>query len=299
MSQPWNRIPAELLLSLSALFWSGNFVIGRALHGTMPPITLSFWRWAVAGAILLPFCIAAIRREWPLLRAHPWLMLLYGALGVAGFNSFAYLGLQETTATNALLINSTIPILILVLSRLFLGQRMNRAQIIGVLLSMLGVMCLVLRGDLGQLRNIVINHGDLWVLLAALDWAAYSILLRYKPEGLSPLGFLGASIAIGLVILAPLHLGGLIREPEWERSLPNLLSIAYVAIFASILAYLCWNQGIKLIGAARGGQFIHLMPVFGTFMALFFLGEQLQGFHLIGAGLIAVGLYVSLHRQNT
>jgi drug/metabolite transporter (DMT)-like permease len=289
---------AYLMLSGSALFWSGNFVIGRAFAQDIPPITLSYWRWQLALLIFLPFSLILFFRQWQLLRRHmPWLLMM-GLLGVAGFNSFVYQGLQHTTATNALLINSFIPILIIALGWLLPGALRSRRQLAGVVISTLGMLLLIMRGDPRRLLDLSFNQGDLWILLAALDWAVYSIALRWRPADLSPRVFLLATMIIGVALLAPLYWLNPFDEPRPQVSVDTFLVVAYVALFASIGAFLLWNQGIAIVGAARGGQFIHLMPLFGALLAIVFLGERLAWFHLGGGFAIGLGIYLSLMTRN-
>ncbi len=280
------------------LFWSGNFVLARAMSLDIEPITLSFWRWMIALLVFLPFSIMALIRDWRIVRNNLPLMILMGALGVAAFNTFVYLGLRHTSATNALLINSFIPIFIIILTRIMLGVTMSLRKIIAVLISSLGVLLLVVKGDMQNLFALQINFGDLWILLAALFWALYSISLRWRPAGLSSSGFLLFTMLVGVVILIPFYLYVLSQGVYLEINSPNLLTIAYVALFPSIGAFLLWNQGVKMVGAATAGQFIHLMPVLGTLMAVAFLGEQLYWFHVIGAAAIGAGVFLSLTERT-
>ena len=282
------------MLSCSALFWSGNFVLGRAVSGQIEPISLSYMRWCLALIIFLPFTFMAVLRQWSVIRANLAILIFLGVVGVAGFNTFAYLGLQDTTATSALLINSFIPILIIILSRIYPGTKITRSKLIGILLSTAGVIILILRGDLVNLLGLEVNRGDLWVLLAAFSWAVYSIGLRWRPTELSAPAFLSFSMIIGVLVLSPFYWFNLLHEPPIEFGVNNLLAIGYVAIFASIGAFLCWNQGVKIVGAGTAGQFIHLMPVFGAAMAVGFLSEQLFWFHAAGAFAIASGIFITL-----
>jgi drug/metabolite transporter (DMT)-like permease len=276
------------------LFWSGNFVLARAMSLDIEPITLSFWRWMIALLVFIPFSIMALIRDWAIIRKHLPLLILMGALGVAAFNTFVYLGVRDTTATNALLINSFIPIFIIILTRVMLGITLSLRKTIAVLVSSLGVLLLVVKGDFENLLALQINHGDLWVLLAALFWALYSISLRWRPAGLSSSGFLLFTMLVGVAILTPFYLYVLSQGVYLEINSPNMLTIAYVALFPSIGAFLLWNQGVKMVGAATAGQFIHVMPVLGTLMAVVFLGEQLFWFHFIGAIAIGAGVFLSL-----
>ncbi len=295
MSRNW----AYLLLTGSALFWSGNFVIGRAFASDIAPLTISYLRWSLALLCLLPFSVLTLIRQWPIIRAHWGRLLFMGVFGVAGFNTLAYLGLSYTTATNALLINSFIPILIILLSRIYPGTPIRLVQLLGIVISSLGVILLVAKGSLDNLLALRINRGDLWVLTAAFVWAVYSISLRWRPLELSASAFLTVTMIVGVAVLSPIYWFNWLDEPAFVVTTPNLLAIAYVALFASLGAFLCWNQGVKMIGADTAGQFIHLMPVFGTIMAIAFLGERLAWFHLVGAAAIGSGIYLSLRKSQT
>lgn len=291
-----SRTRAYLMLSGCALFWSGNFVIGRAFANDIAPITISYLRWCTAFVIIFPFTIKPLIRQWPVIRAHFWPLVFIGVVGVGGFNTFAYLGLNTTSATNALLINSFIPILIILFSRIYPGVPVSVARLIGILISTLGVILLVSRGSLDNLLALEINRGDLWILLAAATWAIYSISLRWRPLELTAPVFLLFTMIIGLIILSPIYWFNWLNEPAFEASPGNLIAIAYVAMFASVVAFLFWNQGVKVVGVSTAGQFIHLMPVFGTIMAVVFLAEQLFWFHVFGAVAIATGIILSLRQ---
>lgn len=286
------------MLAGSALFWSGNFVIGRAFASDIAPITISYLRWCCALLVIFPFIIRPVFNEWPVIREHIPFLVFMSAIGVAGFNTFAYLGLHSTTATNALLINSFIPILIILLSRIMPGTPVSLPGLLGILISTCGVMLLVSRGQLANLIALQINRGDLWILLAALVWAVYSIGLRWRPAGLSSMAFLGFTMIMGVIILSPVYWFNWLDEPPFVTSTANMIAIAYVALFASIGAFIFWNQGVRVVGAGTAGQFIHLMPVFGTIMAVVFLGEQLYWYHVAGAIAIGSGIVLSLQKSG-
>jgi drug/metabolite transporter (DMT)-like permease len=285
-----------LIMILPPLFWAGNFVVGRAVvSDQVAPITLSFWRWFLAMLILLPFVIKPMWQQREIIKTHFWKICFLAILSITAFNSLAYIALQYTTATNATLLNSFIPIFILVFMGLFFKEKISNKQILGVLVSLLGVFAILTRLDLEIIKALSINKGDLWMLVAALDWALYSISLKYlRPEGLSPLPFLGIMVVIGTIALIPLLLINPFNEAPvvWDDGM--IKALAYIAIFPSIFAYLAWNYGMQKLGAATGGQFIHLMPLFGALMAVVFLGESIQTYHLIGGACIAVGLWLSI-----
>jgi drug/metabolite transporter (DMT)-like permease len=282
-----------LLAGLPPLFWAGNFVLGRALHTHIPPVALSFWRWALALLILLPFAHRGLRRQAGLLCRHwGWLSVL-ALLGVTNYNTFAYLGLQTTTATNGVLLASTTPVLIVLLSWLLLGQGVGVRQGLGLLLSLIGVLAIVSEGDLARLVAIRPNSGDLWILAASLDWALYSVCLRWRPAGLEPLVFLTATVALGCVPLAGLYAWELSLGRGFAATPGNLAALGYMALFPSVLAYVIWNRAVAGLGANRTGQYIHLMPVFGALFAIALLGERPRWFHGAGVVFIAGGIWLA------
>ena len=286
-----------LIMILPPLFWSGNFIVGRAVSDQAAPIGLSFWRWFLAMLILLPFVIKPIWQQRQVIKQNIVKIILLAILSISAFNSLAYIALQYTTATNATLLNSFIPIFILIISGLFFKEKISSKQVMGVFISLLGVFVILTRLDKEVIAGLEINKGDLWMLVAALDWALYSILLKHlRPKNLSPLPFLGIMVIIGTLFLAPLLFINPFNENAITWNNDMIKALAYIAIFPSIVSYLAWNYGIQKLGAALGGQFIHLMPLFGALMAVIFLGETIQLYHLIGGSCIALGLWLSLNR---
>ncbi|MFW1676923.1 DMT family transporter [Pontibacter sp. JAM-7] len=285
---------AHLLLFLTVLFWSGNFIVARAIHLDIPPITLAFSRWSLALLIILPWLLPRIIRQWPLIRSHWRRLLFFGVIGVAGFNTQVYLGLQSTTASNAVLMQSLVPVLIVLFSALALGEKGHLRQWLGIALSLLGVTILISQGLLANLTSLQFNSGDLWILGAVTVWAIYSIGLRWKPKSLDGFTFFGCTVIIGVVFLLPFTLLEINHTDtnDWPQSV--WLSILYMAIFPSILSYLFWNKGVELLGAAKSGLYIHLMPVIGLTLSVLLLDETLLGFHLWGTLLIFIGLYLAV-----
>lgn len=286
---------AYLLLTLATLFWSGNFVLARAMSTSIPPITMAYWRWQVAMTILLPFAIWGLWKHRKVIRANLFRLIVLSVVGVAFFNTFVYLGLQTTTATNALLINSAIPILIILLAITFIREPVTRGNKLGVVLSLIGVVFLILRGDLRQLMALDFVIGDFWVLAAALSWAVYSLLLkRWKPNDLPAASFLMFSVAVGAIALGLLYWPNLPQEPSISWGTNEIISVIYFALFPSLASYICWNEGVAKIGAASAGHFIHLMPLFGVTLSIIFLGENIEPYHLVGAGFIAAGIWLAI-----
>jgi drug/metabolite transporter (DMT)-like permease len=287
-----------LLLTLTALFWSGNMVIGRGLREAVPPISLAFWRWAIALLLVLPFALPHLREQWPILRRHWRPMVVLGLLGVGSYNTFAYIALQYTTATNATLLNSFIPIATIALAFLLLGKRLSRMEALGVLVSLLGVTTIVGRGDLDTLLAFSLNTGDLWMLGAVLVWGLYTVGLQWRPQGLDPMVMLLAFTVVGLAALAPFYAWELGSGRSIDLHTGALLGILYTGIFPGFLGYVFYNAGVAAVGPARGSLFIHLMPVFGTILAAIFLGERPQWFHFAGIALVFAGIFLTMRRAT-
>ena len=288
-----------LILLLPPLFWAGNFIVGRAIADQASPVSLSFWRWTLALIIILPFIIKPMIKQWLIIKEHLGILVLLALLSVSAFNTLAYIGLQYTSATNGTLLNSFIPIFILLASSLFFSEKINSQQIIGVIISLLGVFIILTKLDIEVIKQLRFNQGDLWILLGALDWALYSILLkRYRPSDLSALSFLGTTILFGFIALLPLYLINPFNEVGLLINQATLSALLYIALFPSIFAYLAWNYGISKVGANIGGQFIHLMPLFGALMAVIFLDETIQPYHWLGGIAIAIGLWFSMQKER-
>jgi len=286
----WSR--AYPLLSMTALFWAGNSIVGRAARELVPPAALSFWRWTFALALLLPLAWPHLKRDWPALRQHWPVMAILGALGIGAFNTLLYSGLQTTTALNSMLIQSAQPALILMLGGLVMRDRTSARQVAGVLVSLAGVLIVIARGDLALLLALRLNAGDAIIAFAVLIWALYSVLLRKRPP-VHPLSFLAASIMVGLVVITPVYLMELASGRRIVPETGSALAIAYVSIFPSFLAYLFFNRGVELIGSAATAQFMNVMPLMGAGLAMLFLGETLHLFHVAGLALVLAGIWVA------
>ncbi|THF66137.1 DMT family transporter [Pseudothauera nasutitermitis] len=287
-----------LLLTLTALFWSGNMVAGRALRDAVPPLSLAFWRWVIALLLMLPFVLPHLRAQWPVVRRHWRTVVVLGLLGVGGFNTLAYVALQTTTATNALLLNSFIPIATIALAFVLLGRRLRGLETAGVLVSLIGVLTIVSRGDPAVLLGLSLNGGDLWMLGAVLVWGLYTVGLQWRPQGLDPMVMLFAFTVVGLAALTPLYAWELSAGRYIEMNRGTLLGILYIAIFPGFLGYVFYNAGVAAVGPARSSLFIHLMPVFGTLLAAVFLDERPQPYHLAGIALVFAGIFLTMRRGS-
>ena len=288
-----DRFSPYLLLVLTILFWAGNFNLARAIHADVPPLGLSFWRWAVAALILLPFAWGSMRAALPLAREHWRLVLALAVLGIAGFNSLVYVGLQTTTATNGVLLQSVTPITMILLAGLVLHEKSTLAQWAGIGVSLVGVLVIITKADWRIFQQLAFNRGDMWIVLATLDWSLYTVLLRKLPQGLRGMPILGFSITLGALAILPLYLYESVTFQTMPVTAISVASIAYVAVFPSLLSYMFWNHATQKLGVNRTGQFSHLMPVFGILLATLLLGERLQFYHALGMLLVAAGLVLT------
>ncbi|WP_419905814.1 DMT family transporter [Kiloniella sp.] len=289
---------AFVFLISAQLLWAGNFIVGRAISTEIDPLTLSYWRWTIALICLLPFTVPTLIKDWPLYRPVMGKMIVLGVLSVACFNTLLYFGLQTTPATNAALFNSMIPVIIIGLSFVIFRERIRPLQILGITISFCGVVALLVRGDLQNLAGLTLNRGDFFVLGAVLSWSLYSALLRWKPVGVSPFSFILLNVLIGEVVLMFLYVPGWIDAAPLEFNRNNLLAVFYAGVPVSILAFLCWNEGVKQVGASLAGQFIHLLPIFAAILAIILLGEQPEYYHGAGAFLIGFGVWLSVRKSR-
>jgi drug/metabolite transporter (DMT)-like permease len=289
-----------IYLTLAVLFWSGNFVFGRMIANDIEPTQLSFFRWFFVFLILLPYLLYRAKHIFNIFKRDYLILISSGVLGIAAFNTFLYYGLQTTTATNGLLINSSIPVMIIVLSAFILKIKLTKVQTFGIILSTLGVVFLILKGNLENIITLEFTRGDLWILLACITWALYSVLLKYKPKDLNSFDFLSITIFIGIIALTIIFF---ILGYDFEFSSLNnekvFYPFIYMVIFPSLLSFYFWNTAIVAIGANKAGQFTHLMPIFGAILAYIFLGEVLEAYHLAGAIFIAIGIYLSIFLKKT
>ncbi len=283
-----------LLLTLCVFFWAGNFVIGKAYSSDIPPVALSFWRWVVASVVILPWVIGPLRRQWPLLRRHLGRMSVLALLGVTAFNTLVYMGLQTTTAINGLLLQSTLPLQIIALNWLIYRRSVNVGETVSVLISLLGVLVILGAGNPLQVLQGQWSSGDLWILAAVLCWGLYTLFLRWRPDELESMAFLGFILLAGVLMILPLYLWELSTGATLLLSPHNLLVIAYVGVFPSVVSYLFWNKGVQMIGANQAGNFIHLNPVFGSLLAVVFLGEVFAWYHAVGALLVGLAIWIVL-----
>jgi len=284
-----------LLLSLTSLFWAGNVVVARFVTGHVPPVTLAFLRWCGAFLVLLPFAFKYVRTDWPKIRANLPMMVLLAATGIGAYNTIAYYGLQYTSALNALLIQSAGPLFVAFWSLVLFRTRLTLAQGLGILTSLTGVLVIIARGDVGALMTIGFNKGDLYFLLALMIFCIYSALMPYRPQ-MHALAFLGFATGCGALLNVPFVVWEVMSGHTTVFDAETGMTLFYVIIFPSVLAYLCYNRGVELIGANRSAPFYHLIPVFGSVLAIAFLGERPQLFHFVGYGLVLAGVFIAARK---
>lgn len=279
-----------LFLVVPPLCWAGNFIVGRAVHGDIPPAALTFWRWVIAAVVLLPITARTLWRRRDTARQHlGWLSLL-ALTGVVLFQYAVYVGLQTTPAITATLIIAVIPVVIPVIAFVLDGDRIRPRQVVGISLSLAGVTVIILKGDFAAIDNLHGSAGVLWLLLAVAAWALYSVLVRRRPSDLAPPVLLLAIVGLGLVMMIPVYGWELANGSEFALTWSAAFAIGYVGVFASVIAFLCWNEGVARFGAAKAGLFIHLMPVFAAILAMLFLDERLHPYHAAGVALVAIGI---------
>ena len=268
------------------------------MRNDIPPIAMGFWRWAIALAILLPFAAPELKSKWRVVSANWRTLTLLGLLGAVVFNTLIYVGLQYTAATNGVLFNSISPILIILLSWVIARERISTLQTCGVLLSLVGVLAIVARGDFAALAAFHFNRGDMWLIAAMLLWATYTIVLRRRPPELSAMGFLAAMLLFSLPFLLPFYLWEFGERGGFSLNPATVAALAYYGTIPSIVAYLFWNRGVAQVGPNKAGLFVHLMPVFGALLSVIFLGERLFAYHYAGAALIFGGIYLTTRRSS-
>jgi drug/metabolite transporter (DMT)-like permease len=293
----WLNNQPYLLLSLTSLFWAGNIVLGRYVAGHVPPMTLSCVRWIGAFFMLLPFAWPHLKRDWPALCARLPLVVVLSATGFAINNVLSYWALQYTQALNALLIQSSGPLFVALWSLALFGVRLTRAQLAGITISLLGVLTIILRGDFGALAGIQFNKGDVMLAGAQLAFGLYSALMPRRPKT-HPLSLIIFTTGCGALLLLPFSVWEFSTGLTLKLDALTLATIIYVMIFPSTLAYLFFNRGIALIGPNRAAPFFHLMPVFGSAMAILLLGEQPQLYHLVGYMLVLAGVVIASRQAS-
>ena len=276
------------------MFWSGNFIVGKAASiYEIPPFSLNFYRWLFAWLILLPFTYKEILKKKDYILNNLGLFIILGVTSITIFNSIVYYSLNFTQVISGVLMISTIPVMIIFISSLLKIEKTNFFQIIGVALSLIGVVFIVTKADIEILKTLNFNKGDLTMVIAMFSWATYSALLKKKKYELSQISLLEVVITFGLVFLIPIYfiemnMGYLIKLGK-----PFYLTLTYVVLFPGLCSFFFWIKGISIIGANRSGIFLHLMPIFGAIMAMLIFDEKFMFYHFLGAIFILMGIILS------
>jgi len=290
---------AYVLLVLTALFWSGTTIVGRAATGEIPPFSLTFWRWLTAFVVFIPFGFrpfwaqrALYARFWPR-------MVGFSFFGIVGFTTFFFFGLQHTTAINGSLLQAAGPVIIVLTSLLVLRLGLSASEIVGTILAIVGSILIVLHGDVAEISSLEFGLGDIFVVLSMLSWAIYTVSLKWKPAGLDPSGFFFVLAGLAVPMMLPFYLWELSQGQTFALSAVNIGLILYAAIFASVIAYLFWNRSVEVVGPNVAGFSHYLIPAFGTVMSVIILGEVMETYHVIAIVLVFTGLYLTTrHRAH-
>jgi drug/metabolite transporter (DMT)-like permease len=290
------RAGAFVLLAAANLFWAGNWVLGRALRDAFDPVSLNFYRWCVALVALAPFALPGLAAKRAVIRRHAGLLALLALLSVSVFQSLVYLGLQSTTAVNAVLINCAGPLFIVLSAWALDGERATLRQLVGILVSVAGILVILSRGDPGMLAGLELHSGDAWIVAAIAIWGVYSVLLKRRPPGLGGVHFLFVLSAAGVVFLAPAFALQALHSPPRLPTAAEAIGVLYMGLAASVGAFLFWNRGVVVVGANAAGFTLYLLPTFATLLAIAFLGETFGTFHAVGIATILAGVILGTRR---
>ena len=264
---------AYLFLVLAALFWSGNFIVGKfATLFQIPPLTLNVFRWIFVWCILIPFTYKEIYNNLPYIKKN-WLVISFmGVITISTFNSVVYFALNYTQVINAVLMLAAIPAATIVLSSLMKIEKTNIFQIFGLIMSIIGIGSIISNGDIQKIISLSFNKGDIWMLVCVITWSLYSTLLKKHKFKFSQFTLIQLMVSVGILF--------------------------YVVVFPAIAAYYCWQKGIEIIGPNRATMFIQLMPLFSATMAIIIFNETFQLYHFVGAAFIISGIYLSNKKIN-
>lgn len=284
----------------ATLFWSGNFTVARGVTEHIPPITLAFWRWMTAVIILTPFAFKPLLQNWSIIKSNIIYLTATSVLGVSLFNTLIYIAGHSTTAMNMSLIAITFPVFVIILSKFIYKEVITLNKGVGIVLVISGVITLITKGDLSVIKNISFSSGDLWMLLAAITFACYSLLIKHKPVQLGTRAFQISTFSIGLIILTPFYI--------WESSTTNFqiqsinqttfYSILYLGIFASLFSYILWGKAVELLGPTRSSMIYYTLPIFSGTTGYVFLGEKIEGIHIVSMLLILFGVLTAVYDKK-
>ena len=279
-------------LTLSMLFFASNQILGRIIPGEVPPIGLSFWRWVLAGLLILPFTWRRLLEHIDLILVNIKLLLkLTFALVILG-NTTIYIALHYTTAINAGVVSMTQPAVTIFLTWLFFRETVTRSQILGAVIAVFGVLVIILRGDMQALANITINIGDFWMLASVCGFAYYAVFLRQLPKEIPPLVLLNILQILGVLVLLPFYLWETAYVIPMEVNYTTIISVLWAGIIVAVAAMGLWNFGNQAVGANKASAFVYVRLLFITILAMIILGEVLQPYHVPAFAFIILGVYL-------
>lgn len=281
-----------LLLAIAPLCWAGNHIVGRLIAGQVPPGSLSLLRWVLAAAVMLPFGFAHLRRDGAQLRRSPWTVTLLSISGGGVFGTLQFVALKYTIALNAAVFNATVPAFIIAAGALIFRDRVRVLQVLGILISLCGVLAIIGQGDPLVVQHLQFNGGDIVIVANMALFAVYSSCLRLKPP-LHWMTFLIAMSVVSALTNVPLAVAEAMTDEPFQPTLLTVLAVAYAGIVTSALAYAAWARGVELIGAARAGAFLYLVPLYGALLSTLLLGEQIHIYHAIGLAMILSGVMLA------
>jgi drug/metabolite transporter (DMT)-like permease len=293
----WLFSQGYILMIATSLAWASNSVIGRAVHDTVPPIGLAFWRWAATLPFFLALGLPYMRRDWPILRARWRWMVFLATFGIGIYNTLIYFGLQHTTAINMVLINAMRPGVIVLLSFLVYRVTVSRTQVWGLVFGSIGTLVILARGDLDVLLHVEFNIGDLWVCGGTLVWAIYTVFFKERPQ-LHPASFMAYSVTIGLTVIAPFYIWESMTVKTVPFEAETVWAVLGLALFASVVGHMGYNRIVDLMGANIAGVTSYLVMAFGVIMAIVFLGEDFHVYHAAGLAFLVVGSYLATRKET-
>lgn len=293
-SRPPTVWAAYGILFVTMVVWSSNVVVARYAMQDIPPLAFTFWRWLVVLAALLPFVARELIRERAYIAANWKKLCLLATLSTVIFNGLFFVAIETTMAVNAALLIGVLPVTIVFASWVILRETVSLRAATGMALSFVGLVVVVIRGDVAVFETLSFHPGDFMILFALACFSAYSVLLKRRPERLTANGFIAVLVVIGIPPLVPFYL--------WEHGTGDVLVwtfeafglMAYSGIVVWLLANILWIRAIAIVGASTAGQFYYLLPVFSSIQAVLFLGEDFYRYHLVGLALILVGIYLTI-----
>ncbi|MBF0210993.1 MAG: DMT family transporter [Desulfamplus sp.] len=288
---------AYILFTIAVLSWALNTVLAKGMISEIKPISLSFFRWFTALCFILPFGLRRVIEQKEIIKANWLKIVILSIFSISLYNSLLYYSAQFTTATNISFVIASTPAITFILSWIFLRQQESTLKVIGMLISLIGMLFIVFKGSLSNLFSLVVNIGDLIVFIAVISWSIYSVLFKYIKLNIDPVAFLTITIIAGLPFILPFYIWEISVYGLFAINTTNISIILFLGLFPSIVSYLCWNEGVKRAGPNMASIFLYLIPVFASVIAFIYLGERLYFYHIAGGVLIAAGLILYCRRD--